>query len=80
VVAASHVLDVALEGGERDFELAEELAHGDHATLADEVVDLVEPFGAVHPEVCVHRAFRSWGSGEFSVVEAGSLRPRWLAR
>ncbi len=62
VVAASHVLDVALEGGERDFELAQEVAHGHDAALPDEMVDLVEAFGAVHPELgpvdlsLVHRA------------------------
>src|SRR5262249_54280734 len=64
VVAASHVLDVALEGGEGDFELAQEIVHRNDAALANEVVDLVEPLAAIHP-------------GE---VHGAMLAPRWLKR
>src|SRR5258708_40008382 len=69
VVAAPHVLDVALEGGKRDFELAEEVLHRDHAALPDEVVDFVEPFGAVHPELGTRlRGCDSRGRGDASRV------------
>jgi hypothetical protein len=50
VVAALHVLEVALERRERHFELVHEFARRDGAALANEMVDLVEAFGAVHGE------------------------------
>ena len=51
VVAASHVLDVALERRERHLQLAQEVVHRNDAALADQLVDLVEPFGTIHPPI-----------------------------
>ena len=48
VQPASHVLEVALEGGERDAELPQELADLHPAARLQHLVDFVEPFGAVH--------------------------------
>src|SRR5205814_2352065 len=62
VVAAAHVLDVALEGGERDLQLAQEVAHRNDAALPDQVVDLVEPLAAIHARK----------------IHGATLAPRWL--
>ncbi len=48
VEAVAQVLDVALERGGRDFQDFEQLGEAHQLALADELVDLVEAFGAIH--------------------------------
>jgi hypothetical protein len=60
----AHVLEVALEGGERDAELVEEFAHLDHrAARLQQLVDLVEALGPVHGEVHPRSMRAGWLAG-----------------
>ena len=48
VEAVAQVLDVALERGRRHFQCILQFGEGHQLALADQLVDLVEAFGAVH--------------------------------
>ena len=46
--AAAHVLDVALERGERNLQLVQEASDGHALMRPNQAVDAVEAFGAIH--------------------------------
>ena len=55
VEPVAHVLEIALEGRPRDAELVEQRAQLHRAARGEQLVDLVEAFGAVHPVISPRR-------------------------
>jgi hypothetical protein len=48
----THVFEVAPEGSQRDTQIGKEGIKGRHRHIIDQLVDLVEAFGAVHGLSC----------------------------